>query len=64
MRSSTQGLAGRSKLADDAEVRLGDRGAVGDKFPGLKVPGTESPGFCSFFIWFRPAKFAKKRAVT
>ena len=31
MRSSTQGLAGRSKLADDAEVRLGDRVAVGDK---------------------------------
>ena len=31
MRSSTQGLAGRSKLVDDAEVKLGDRVAVGDK---------------------------------
>ena len=30
----------------------------------LDVPGTESPGSCSFFVYLRPAKNAKKRAVT
>jgi len=29
-----------------------------------KIPGTESPGSCSFFIYLRPAKNAKFVAVT
>ena len=28
------------------------------------IPGTESPGSCKIFIWFRCAKIAKLLAVT